>query len=81
MMIPISLIQGIFRVIQGTLGAIQGTFCAIQRAFGALQGTFGVIQMMMMIISPSSQLRLWAPSSGVRDVFTATAYAFSYPRH
>jgi hypothetical protein len=24
---------------------------------------------------------MWAPSAGVRDVFTYTAYAFTYPRH
>jgi hypothetical protein len=33
--------------------------------------------MMMMIISPFGQLGLWAPSSGVRDVFTSTAHAFT----
>jgi hypothetical protein len=42
---------------------IQGTFSAIQRIFS-------VIQMMMMIISPFGQLGLWAPSSGVQDVFS-----------
>jgi hypothetical protein len=30
--------------------------------------------MMMMIMSPSGQLGLWAPSSGVRDAFTSAAY-------
>jgi hypothetical protein len=37
--------------------------------------------MTMMIISPFGQLWLWAPSSGVRDVFPSIAYAFTYPRH
>jgi len=37
---------------------------------------------MMMIISPFDQLGLWAPSSGMRDVCTSTAYVFTYlPRH
>jgi hypothetical protein len=30
--------------------------------------------MTLMIISPFDQLGLWAPFSGVRDVFTSTAY-------
>jgi hypothetical protein len=38
-------------------------------------------KMMMTIKSPFGQLGLWAPSSGVRDVFTSIAYVFTYPRH
>jgi hypothetical protein len=34
-----------------------------------------------MIISPFCQRGLWVPSSGVRDVFTAIVYVFTYPRH
>jgi hypothetical protein len=33
-----------------------------------------MMMVMMMIISPFGQLGLWAASSGVRDVFTSTAY-------
>ena len=32
----------------------------------------------MMIISPFGQLGLWAPSSGVRDVFTSITHVFKY---
>jgi hypothetical protein len=64
------VIQGTFGVIQGTFGVIQGTFCVIQ-------GTFGVIQMMLMIISPFGQLGLWAPSSGMQDVFASIACTFT----
>jgi hypothetical protein len=32
-----------------------------------------------MIISPLGQFGLWAPSSGVRDVFTSGMYVFTYP--
>jgi hypothetical protein len=45
----------------------------IQGIFSVIQGTFGMIQMMMMMmmISPFDQLGLWAPYSGVQDVFTS----------
>jgi len=35
---------------------------------------------MKMIISPFGQLLgLWAPSSGLQDVFTSIVYVFTYP--
>jgi hypothetical protein len=57
-------VSGNISMIQGTFGVIQGTLCVIQ-------GTFGVIQMMMTILRPFGQLGLWAPSSGVQDVFVS----------
>jgi hypothetical protein len=36
--------------------------------------------LMMMIISPFGQLGLWAPSSGVGDVFRSTAYVWRIVR-
>jgi hypothetical protein len=40
-----------------------------------------VMMMTMMLRSPFGQLGLWAHSLGVRDVFTLTAYVFTYFRH
>jgi hypothetical protein len=65
--------------IQGRFGVIPGTFGVIPGTFSVIQGTFGVIQM-MMIIRTFGQFGLWAPTSGVQDVFTSTAYVFTYTR-
>jgi hypothetical protein len=40
-----------------------------------------IMMMMMMMIIPFGQLGLWAPSAGVRDVFTSTAYVFTNLSH
>jgi Ca2+/Na+ antiporter len=40
-----------------------------------------MMMMMMIMISPFGQLGLWAPVSGVRNVYATTVYVFTYPRH
>jgi lipopolysaccharide export LptBFGC system permease protein LptF len=36
-----------------------------------------MMMIMMIIIGLFGQLRMWARSSGVRDVFTSTSYVFT----